>query len=406
MSSSPGMIRWATSAKRPMAGAMASMNTGAVTTSTDAREQERGQEEPAREVCAQPAHRGAKVSRRGGTAASLGRREGRPGGGCRRLDGMQTRMILSKLAILMPPRPRRSCSPPPLALARCGGAARARRAAHGRGDDDPGGRPHARGRRRPRRRRRLLPANADPHDYEVRPDDVKALAGADLVVRSGGDLDDWLDGAIESSGTDAPTLTLIDHVDAPRATTRPDPHWWQDPRNAVRAVAAIEAALAQADPAAPRPTSAPPRAYTGRHRRARRGGRRPAWTGSPPEQRKLVTTHDALGYYARRYGLEVIGAVIPSLSTQAQASAGEVTRAGRDDRRGASRRSSPRARSTRSSSRSWPTRPARASGKALWADTLGPAGSDGATYLGSIAANTRAIADGLSGGAVRCDLPG
>ena len=44
----------------------------------------------------------------------------------------------------------------------------------------------------------------------------------------------------------------------------------------------------------------------------------------PAAQRKLVTTHDALGYYADRYGLEVIGAVIPSRSTQAQASAGEI----------------------------------------------------------------------------------
>ena len=58
----------------------------------------------------------------------------------------------------------------------------------------------------------LLPANADPHDYEVRPGDVKALVDADLVVRSGGDLDDWLASAIDSSGTDAPELTLIDHV--------------------------------------------------------------------------------------------------------------------------------------------------------------------------------------------------
>ena len=58
----------------------------------------------------------------------------------------------------------------------------------------------------------LLPANADPHDYEVRPGDVKALADADLVVRSGGDLDDWLESAIDSSGTDARELTLIDHV--------------------------------------------------------------------------------------------------------------------------------------------------------------------------------------------------
>ena len=43
-------------------------------------------------------------------------------------------------------------------------------------------------------------------------------------------------------------------------------------------------------------------------------------------------------------------------------------------------------------------------GKALWADTLGPDGSDGATYLQSIAANTRALVDGFSGGSVRCSL--
>ena len=49
----------------------------------------------------------------------------------------------------------------------------------------------------------LIPANADPHDYEVRPGDVKALADADVVIRSGGDLDDWLGDAIDSSGTGA-----------------------------------------------------------------------------------------------------------------------------------------------------------------------------------------------------------
>ena len=94
----------------------------------------------------------------------------------------------------------------------------------------------------------LLPANADPHDYEIRPDDVKALARAELVVRSGGELDEWLGPAIESSGTDAPTLSLIDHVDTRERDGDVDPHWWQDPRNAVRAVAAIEAALTRADP--------------------------------------------------------------------------------------------------------------------------------------------------------------
>src|SRR4051794_28119629 len=70
--------------------------------------------------------------------------------------------------------------------------------------------------------RGLLAANADPHEYEVRPHDVRALADADVVVRSGGDLDEWLDGAIDASGTDAPVLTL--------GPGGPDPHWWQDPR--------------------------------------------------------------------------------------------------------------------------------------------------------------------------------
>src|SRR5215212_1829480 len=79
--------------------------------------------------------------------------------------------------------------------------------------------------------RGLLAANADPHEYEVRPHDVRALADAQLVVRSGGDVDAWLDEAIDASGTDAPVLTL--------GPGGPDPHWWQDPRQAERAVGEI-----------------------------------------------------------------------------------------------------------------------------------------------------------------------
>src|SRR5215218_8762384 len=92
----------------------------------------------------------------------------------------------------------------------------------------------------------LLPANADPHDYEVRPGDVKALADADVVIRSGGELDEWLESAIESSGADAKELALIDHVDTSEGEGGHedehaiDPHWWQDPRTAAKAVAAIQ----------------------------------------------------------------------------------------------------------------------------------------------------------------------
>jgi ABC-type Zn uptake system ZnuABC Zn-binding protein ZnuA len=254
----------------------------------------------------------------------------------------------------------------------------------------------------------LLPANADPHDYEVRPGDVKALADADLVIRSGGDLDDWLKSAIDSSGTGADELTLIDHVSTLEGghgdEREIDPHWWQDPHNAVKAVAAIETALTSADADGASAYKRNAADYT-RKLTALDGAVAACIDKLPPAQRKLVTTHDALGYYAERYGLEVIGAVIPSLSTQAQASAGEVA-----DLVDTIKREQVKAIFAESSvnpklEQVVADQAGATIGKALWADTLGPEGSDGDTYLKMIASNTRAIADGLSGGAVSCTLP-
>jgi ABC-type Zn uptake system ZnuABC Zn-binding protein ZnuA len=268
----------------------------------------------------------------------------------------------------------------------------------------------------------LLPANADPHEYEVRPGDVQALADADLVVRSGGDLDAWLEDAIESSGTGADELVLIDHVETIEGghgheeeeeeaeeheegeeEHEVDPHWWQDPRNAAKAVAAIEAALRAADPAGAEEYAAAAASYRGELEALDRAVAA-CIDAIPPAQRKLVTTHDALGYYADRYGLEVVGAVIPSLSTQAQASAGEVTELVETIRRERVRAIFAEASLDPRLERAVADDAGAEVGGALWADTLGPAGSDGDTYVKSIAANTRTIVDGLGGGAVRCDL--
>src|SRR3954471_22899417 len=60
--------------------------------------------------------------------------------------------------------------------------------------------------------RTLLRANADPHEYEPRPSDVRTVGEADLVLRSGGDLDDWLDRVLSGAGGHAARLTLIDLV--------------------------------------------------------------------------------------------------------------------------------------------------------------------------------------------------
>jgi ABC-type Zn uptake system ZnuABC Zn-binding protein ZnuA len=243
----------------------------------------------------------------------------------------------------------------------------------------------------------LLPPNADPHDFEVRPDDVKTLADADLVVRSGGDLDAWLDGAIDSSGTDAATITLGDHVEQIKG----DPHWWQDPHNAVAAVAALRDALVRADPARADGYRRDAAAYTQRLRRLDRAVR-DCMAKVPARDRTLVTTHDALGYYARRYGIRVVGTVIPSRSTVAQPSAGDIAALVDTIEREGVKAVFAESSVNPDVEQAIARESGAVVGRALWADTLGPADSDGATYVDSIAANTAALVDGFTGGKLAC----
>jgi ABC-type Zn uptake system ZnuABC Zn-binding protein ZnuA len=222
----------------------------------------------------------------------------------------------------------------------------------------------------------VLPANADPHGYELRPQDLGALARADLIVRSGGDVDDWLADAIDAAGADAPVLVLADAV-PPQPDD--DPHWWQDPRNAILAAEAIGRAL-----------DVDPGAYV-RELRALDREIAACVRGIPPERRKLVTTHDALGAYAARYGFAVVGTVIPSRSTAGQPSAGDVA-ALIDTIRAEGvpaifAESSVDARVEEAIAREAGAR----IGAALYADTLAP----GVSYVASLRANTRAIAAGL-----------
>jgi ABC-type Zn uptake system ZnuABC Zn-binding protein ZnuA len=263
----------------------------------------------------------------------------------------------------------------------------------------------------------LLDANTDPHGYELRPRDVEALVDADVVVRSGGD-DEWLDEAIDSSGTDAEVVTLIDSVKTIEGghgheeeghsseeehadEDEVDPHWWQDPRNAVLAVGAIERAMAAADPAGAEAYAERSERYAGRVE-ALDDAVAKCWADVPKAQRKLVTTHDALGYYAERYGLEVIGTVIPSLSTQGQPSAGELAELAETIRHEGVKVVFAESSVSSKVERAIADEAGATVGKALWADSLGPEGSDGATYLQSIGSNTRALVEGLTAGAVSC----
>jgi ABC-type Zn uptake system ZnuABC Zn-binding protein ZnuA len=245
--------------------------------------------------------------------------------------------------------------------------------------------------------RTLLEPGADPHDYEPRPSDVRSIAEAALVVKSGGDVDEWLDDLLGEAGSDARELALINSV----GTIDGDPHWWQDPRNAVLAVRAIERALVEADPGGRRAYERNADAYVRRLRDLDR-----AIAGClekvPDRDRKLVTTHDALGYFARRYDVEIVGAIIPSLSTQAQPSARDVDELVDQIRSKGVRAVFPET-ALNPKLESAIAREANARvGAALWADALGPEGSDGETYLEAMASNTAAMVDGMTGGERSC----
>jgi ABC-type Zn uptake system ZnuABC Zn-binding protein ZnuA len=247
----------------------------------------------------------------------------------------------------------------------------------------------------------LLSPGADPHGFEPRPSDAASIAEAGVVFKSGGDVDEWLDELVDNAGGDAEVVELIDSVRTIEGEGETDPHWWQDPRNAALAVMAVRDALVEADPDG-RPAYERNAAAYARKLRALDREVAACMEEVPKGERKLVTTHDSLAYFAERYGLEVIGSVIPSLSTQAQPSAGEVAKLVDQVRREGVEAVFPEAGVSQRLEGALAREAGVEVGEPLWADTLGDEGSGADTYVGAMAANTAALAAGMSGGAVSC----
>jgi zinc/manganese transport system substrate-binding protein len=249
----------------------------------------------------------------------------------------------------------------------------------------------------------MLRAGVDPHDYEPRPSDALAIARADLVVRSGGDVDEWLNNTLDEAGSDTEPLTLIDSMPKVETGDGVDPHWWQNPRDALLAVAAIRDALVRVDPAGQRFYGRNAARYSDRLRRLDREIEA-CIRQVPQAKRRLVTTHDSLGYFAKRYGLEVVGAVIPSLSTQAQVSARDVDRLVKQLRDEGVQAVFPESPVNAKLEHAIAGEAGAEVGGTLYADSLGKPGSAGETYLGALAADAEALARGMSGGSVRCRI--
>jgi len=247
----------------------------------------------------------------------------------------------------------------------------------------------------------LIKPNVDPHDYDPSPADLNALASADVLVVNGAGLESWLDDAVSASGFEGTRVVMADGVSLREGTGaeagKPDPHIWHDPRNARIMVSGIEKGFAAADPAGAPTFGRNLAGYlTALDTLDRRDAAEIATI--PARQRLLVTNHDAFGYYTARYGLTYIGSIIPSFDTSAELSGKAIQNIVTKIR-------ATGAKAVFSES-SLPPKTADAIGQeagvaviagenSLYADSLGPASSAGATYLNAEEHNTDVIVKAL-----------
>jgi ABC-type Zn uptake system ZnuABC Zn-binding protein ZnuA/ABC-type Mn2+/Zn2+ transport system permease subunit len=243
----------------------------------------------------------------------------------------------------------------------------------------------------------ILKPNSDPHDYEPRPDDVQALATADVIFRSGGEIDEWVVEAAKDAGSDAEIVDLSRGLRYPRRVGGElDPHWWHDPRNVPRAVLRMAEGLVRAAPDREAQVARRTGNYALLVRTVDQEVARCMRT-IPPARRKLVTDHDAFGYLARRYGLEIVGTVIPARTTLAQPSAGELARLADDIERERVPAVFPERSVSPDTARAIARQTGAEVGEQLYGDALGPAGSRGAHYIGMVLSNANSIVRGLTG---------
>lgn len=172
----------------------------------------------------------------------------------------------------------------------------------------------------------ILDAEAEPHEYEPTPSDADAVSEADVVLENGANLDEWLDDLLANAGADATRVNAaqgIELLPTDEEGFPGDPHIWHDPDNAKAMVDTVAAGLGKADPEGAATFTKNAEAYKGRLDEMA-ATIREEFEAIPEAERDIVTTHDALGYFARAYDVNVVGAVLPSVTTETETSGRQV----------------------------------------------------------------------------------
>jgi zinc/manganese transport system substrate-binding protein len=183
----------------------------------------------------------------------------------------------------------------------------------------------------------MIPNGLDPHEWEPSAKDVAAMMKADMIVQNGLDLEGGMQNSLaQAKNGGVKFFTAADHIkvrkvgpgeglptgDPDQALGAADPHLWMDPVDMKLVVAALADQI---------------RAELGVDLSVRAANLEKrldqlnkdiemSCAGIPFSHRKLVTGHESMGYFAQRYGFKLVGALIPSLSTQAEVSAADLAR--------------------------------------------------------------------------------
>lgn len=255
----------------------------------------------------------------------------------------------------------------------------------------------------------LVGPGVDPHDFEADSGDLKQIGRAKVILRNGIGLDDFLDRAIESGGgTNVVTVTEgialregageSDQEDEEEGDGDghgdEDPHVWHNPLNAKVMVDHIVTALVAAFP-----DQADTFRKNGDDYKATLDDTdrqiKALIDAIPVANRKVVTNHDAFGYFIERYGLTYVGAVIPSVTTAGEASSKDLAALQdtikREGVKAIFAESSLDPKVAREIARDTNVKIV----DDLYGDSLGEPGSDAATVHGMLLANARKVADAL-----------
>jgi zinc/manganese transport system substrate-binding protein len=176
----------------------------------------------------------------------------------------------------------------------------------------------------------LVGPNSDVHVYSPNPGDAKKLAAAKIVVVNGLGLEGWMTRLVKAAGNGSPTFTVTDGITLRRMEDQNepghmviDPHAWQSVANAKIYVANIRDGLAAIDPAGKAAYEANAAAYLSKLEQLEKEVDA-AIARIPVERRRIITSHDAFGYFGDAYGVKFIAP--EGVSTDAEASARDVAK--------------------------------------------------------------------------------